>query len=67
MDWLNSLLNQAGQTYATVKNAQNAPILAQQAANGQQYIQGQPIPQGLAISTPLLIVGAVGLFLLLKD
>ena len=69
MDWLNSLLTTAGNTYATVKNADNAPLLAQQNQYGQAYLQGQAVPvgNGQAIPTSLLLMGGLALFLLMKD
>jgi hypothetical protein len=72
MDWLNSLLTTAGNTYATVKNADNAPLLAQYNAQGQGYYQGQPqlmTQQGGQQEIPpmLLLIGAAILFIALKD
>lgn len=71
MDWLSGLLTTAGNTYATVRNA-DANILAQQNEAGQAYLQGQANAMatgaGMAgIPTPLLLLGAVALFFVLKD
>lgn len=71
MDWLNTLITTAGNTYATVKGADNAPLLAQQNAYGQVYTAGQPVGAGGAgasiagIPVMFLLLG-VGAYMLMK-
>lgn len=73
MDWLDNLVNTAGQVYTAKYQARASAETQPQLGEGGYYVEGKPgvtaTPQGFAISGSMLLVvgGALLVVLMMKD